>query len=288
VAAFEASSAMSRRRPRGPTAWASSAVLIALVAVPPNASAHPGKKARLHALTHAIERAPNDPALRLARAFEYRQAGRFAAAAADATAAIRVEPSPEAFTERAAIASARGDAERAMQDLERALALRPDWADALAARARLYLARADEEPGRLEAARRDFDVAIAVRPSPELVLERLRVDERRGDAQAASSGLREGVVVTGAVVLVLEWMRVDSERGALDGAILAAEHLLAIQPDHPGWLLARARLAEQASRPDVARFVYELALQSVERQLEARPTEQRERWRAEALAALGR
>ena len=78
----------------------------------------------------------------------------------------------DVLLERGLVRLALGRAAEAMIDLDRYVASGAATVEALEARARLHL-----EAGRVADARADYDAAIALRPTPELVLARGRIDE---------------------------------------------------------------------------------------------------------------
>lgn len=252
-----------------------------------SAAAHPGSSERLATLTQLLASAPTDTALRLARAHEYRELGHLREALADVNAALRGGKTPEALTERARVQLARGRVEAAGSDLDAALRLRSDWAEARVERARLRLMG---NPGleRKLAARADLDVAIAVLPTPEVVIERLRIDEGLRDLDAARAGLIAALDRIDAVVLGLELVRIERLRGDTNGALAAVDRLLIQRPSHPGWILIRGEILAGAGDIELAHLHFSDALDQADRELLKRPSVTRLLWRARALAGLGR
>ena len=163
--------------------------------------------------------------------------------------------SAELYIQRAQLHLAEGEQAEAAEDLRSALArggnvaldlaivtadedtlnalLPAPHAKAHAARAQL---RADR--GELDAALEDLNAAVALDPTPERYLARMRVAEQL-DLQAAIDGL-EGAP---GAVCALERVRLLRESGQTRLAREQVDRLLEQSPEHPEWLLLRAELS---------------------------------------------
>lgn len=163
--------------------------------------------------------------------------------------------SAELYIKRAQLHLAEGEEQEAAEDLRVAQALGGDVAldlaivtadeatlDALlpAPHAKAHAARASmrSERGELQQALEDLDAALALDPTPERYLERMRIAEQL-DPQRAIDGL-EGAP---GAVCALERVRLLRESGQRALAREAVDRLLEQNPDHPEWLLLRADLS---------------------------------------------
>ncbi|MCA9709136.1 MAG: tetratricopeptide repeat protein, partial [Myxococcales bacterium] len=234
-------------------------------------------------LGERIAAAPDDADLRLRRAELRRRQGHPKDALADLRVAARLRPDARVVWLQQALAlSELGRAREAERLLDRFLAAGPPTADALAERARLR--EADE---RLELARADLDAAIAVRPTPELVLARGRLDERRGRLDDAAAGYREGLRALGpAVVVQLALVDADRRRGAPEAALALLDDLLRTGSPRADWILMRAEILDELGLPAAATVERLRALLEAHAAVRHRPTPLHQLTLAQAHLAL--
>lgn len=258
---------------------------LAILTLAASAGAHAGPNADLERLGRAIAERPSDAALRLERASVLRRLGRLGQAVRELQAVERLEPTSRAlYLERAQLWRDRGDAKRALVDLDRYVGSGAPSVLALRTRAELLLVLR-----RPEEAWRDYDRAVALAPSPELVLARGQLDERRGNLERAARGYLDGLErAHGAVVIRLALIRVERARGRLDSALAHASALVASAGVRAEYLLLRAEIHDQAGRPEPARADRGAALAELDVLLRARSTALHHTARARALAALAR
>ncbi len=252
--------------------------LVLLLAAP--ASAHEGLPKTLERLDARVEASPDDLDLLLRRAESRRLARDPEGALEDLREAARIAPhDPRIEVERGLAHLARGDDDAARRSLRRYLA------DVERPRVDALVAHADLSPATELA---DIERAIAIEPSPDLCLRRGRVQEAAGDLAAAACGYRACAdLLGGAVVLRLAAVRVDRDRGPNDATLAEVDALLAIRPDHPGWLALRADVLDELGRGDEARAERYAALAAVDARLRRRASTRLEEQRAALVVALG-
>lgn len=218
------------------------------------------------------------------------------------SAHARVEARPEdaeARLARARLRLLRGDAARALEDLEQARRLGVDAARfdlelglallelgrAVEAEARLHAflerdprhvgarrarARALEGIGRPHEAAREIERAIELSPAPtpDLYLSRARllVESDGGDPARALRSLEEAHARLGTLV-ALESYALELERrdGRFDAALARVDRLAAGSAQNRSWLLRRAAILEEAGRPEEAADSLRGALREIER-----------------------
>jgi tetratricopeptide (TPR) repeat protein len=134
-----------------------------------------------------------------------------------------------------------------------------------------FRARALAQLGRRQAAAADFTSALAVRPQPDLYIERAKLLEGpgRGPLEQALRSLDEGLARLGPIV-TLE-LASDRSRAAAEplrrraGAV--GRHHRPSTSQRP-WLARRGAILERAERPEQARAAYRAALDSLTSQSE--------------------
>jgi tetratricopeptide (TPR) repeat protein len=163
--------------------------------------------------------------------------------------------SAELYIRRAQLHLVEGELDEAAEDLRSAQARGGDVALDLAIvtddeatlnallpapHAKAHAARAAmrAERGELELALEDLNAAVALDPTPERFLSRMRVAEQL-DVQDAIDGLGGAP----GAVCALEQVRLLRESGQRALAREAVDALLEQSPDHPEWLLLRAELS---------------------------------------------
>lgn len=153
---------------------------------------------------------------------------------------------------------------------------------AYAARARLRHAA-----GKLDLARADYDAAIPLSPTPELILERGRVDGARDDLDDLVAGYEEGLELLGPAVTI-QLALVDAQRRAGHPrlALARVDELLALSPARPDWILLRAELLHQLDQPLAGLMHRAWALYVARRNVERRPTQSNRLLLAQTEAAL--
>ena len=141
--------------------------------------------AAIQSLEQARQIAPNNPAALVAQSMAYLRSGNFPDAAAMAQLAITKSPAdPSGWNMKGSIAHARGNVQDALAGYGKALALKPDYLDALIARASLLLDLNRNE----EAAR---DVAVLKKKFPgdprSAYLQALLAGRQGKDAEARNA-----------------------------------------------------------------------------------------------------
>lgn len=269
------------------------AVAIAVaIACPAAAWAHPGYSREIETLSERIADAPDAAiAARVRRAELLRRDGHLRAAAADLRVVLEAQPEHRAARfQRALVLIARRRDRAALTELDflltppaDATAGDPRHSGEFASRAELH-ARA----GRLAAARRDYDEALARHPTPELALARAEIDVRREDLDAAAAGYREVLpALRGAVVVRLALVDLERRRGAPRAAIAELDLLLRASPQRPDWWLLRGELLDDAEDPKEALGARLTALAYIEAAVSTRPTKRNLKVRAQVYRALG-
>ena len=229
------------------------------------ASAHDGLAQRIAALTAQIAQSPSSPSLLVKRAELYRENRQWSEALADLERAERIDPTIAIVNlVRAHVHLERKDWPAAADAATRFISRQPDHAGARVVRARAYA-----QLGRRLAAAEDFTSALAVRPQPDLYIERAKALAglgRDGLEQALRSldgGLgRLGPVVTlelEAIDLELRLNRYDAALTRLGGITVRAQR-------KDSWLARRGAILERAGRPEEARAAYREALDSLSSQ----------------------
>jgi len=228
-------------------------------------SAHDGLAERIAALSAQIAQSPSSPSLLVKRAELYRENRQWSEALADLERAERIDPTIAIVNlVRAHVHLERKDWPAAADAATRFISRQPDHAGARVVRARAYA-----QLGRRLAAAEDFTSALAVRPQPDLYIERAKALAglgRDGLEQALRSldgGLgRLGPVVTlelEAIDLELRLNRYDAALTRLGGITVRAQR-------KDSWLARRGAILERAGRPEEARAAYREALDSLSSQ----------------------
>lgn len=231
------------------------------------ASAHDGLGARIAALSAQIVQSPSSPSLYLKRAELYRENRQWTEALADLDRTERIDPAMAVVhLVRAHVNVDRRNWEAAVDSASKFLARQPDHADAHLVRARAYA-----QQGRKQQAAADFTSALAVRPSPDVYIERARAlsSGARAPLEDAVRGLDEGMARLGPIVtLELEAIDLEMRLNRYDSALARVDRIAARTPRKESWLARRGAILERAGRGDEARAAYRAALDSIAAQSE--------------------
>lgn len=264
-------------------AWLAAA---ACLAGSPTATAHPGATAELKQLETRVHDDPGNVKLRIRYADAATRAGHLHEALAQARAVTRIDPEErEVHRIRGEVWLARERPKAAEREFTEYLAdgvSNAGSGKAYAARARLRL-----EAGQLELARADYDAAIPLSPTPELILERGLLDDARDEPEDLIAGYREGLELLGPAVTV-QLALVDAERrgGHPRLALEQVDELLSLSPARPDWILMRAELLDRLDQPVAGLIQRAWALYVARRNLQRRPTQSNRLMLARAESAL--
>jgi len=240
-------------------------LLLAAIAAPLPAAAHPEPGERIEALTFALERHPGDPQLLIERAGEYLNDGDPAAALRDLDRAEALAPyRPEIPLQRGAallLLDRPADAERQL-----GLAIERDPASE---EAHILRGRALMRLDRPREAARDFERGIerSARPTPDQFLEwaRALANPRTGRADEALRALDRGLIAGGeSPALVEEAVRIECARGAYDAALERIERHPAVWGSKPAQRARRGDVLRAAGRELEAQAEYSAALAELE------------------------
>jgi predicted Zn-dependent protease len=196
-----------------------------------------------------VHKAPQDVQLRVRRAEARRRGGHPRDALADVRIAARLEArsgttSEAVVFEHALVLSDLGRNAKARELLGQLLDDGEGSASVFTARAELNRDALD-----WEAARADFDAAIALEPTPLRLLARYAVDAAREAPDDAAEGLREGLEAMGpAVVVQLALVEAERARQHHDAALAELDVLLADSPRRADWRLLRADVLSDAGQ----------------------------------------
>jgi len=225
--------------------------------------AHGDVHDQIDALTKRIAAEPENAELRLRRGELRRVHGDTELALADYREAARLDPSLEAVGLCVARAFLEGGRPaEAAPPLERALARRPDDAEALLLRARVHAALGETARA---AALFPRALAAAKSPTPDLYAETARAlaaDGRREDALAA---LESGLSRLGHPVSLEEAaLEMELALGRTDAALARLGRLASASKRPERWLARRAEVLERAGRPVEAREAFTSAVHAIE------------------------
>lgn len=264
------------------------AIACAVTVSAPSARAHIGAHAQIEALDRELALRPDDASVLVSRAELHRRAGHVMDAFVDAENAVLVASDTlEPYLERGLALEGLGARAAAEDDLDTYLDGGGRSTDAHAAKARL--AAAD---GRIDEARSALDAAIALRPTPDLVVARGDLDESQGDFDEAARGYERGLtLLAGAHVVRMRLQRVSRIRGDFERAEQLLEEALSKVAGTSGraeLLLARAQVYAAAGRRAQASADRHAALAEIDASLETRSTDLRRVLRARALLSLDR
>ncbi len=221
--------------------------------------AHPEIEDALARINMQIATAPTEAALYLARGELYARHEDWVAAEANYLRAGELAPNlPRLAALRGALALATGHATEAKTYLDHALTRAPDDLEALILRGRAHASL-----GARDAARRDYDTALAraTAPAPDLFLERAALLP----ADAAIRSLDEGIARLGSVVtLHLRALVLEESLGRIDAAAARLAQLAAESERPESWLKRRGDLFARAGRVAEARAAYSAALAAMD------------------------
>jgi len=223
--------------------------------IPCTAGAHPSADDRLHAIE--LEIADTSPSARLLteRGRANLQAGRWQKALDDADGALALKPrSSEALLLRAETLFASGSVDRALAAAEALLAIAPASATGHHLRA-----RALRDVGRLDEAAAEYDRFLGAlkQPLPEHYIERAEVQAALGRTDAALRSLDEGVTRIGSgATLQLAAVDLAVKGDDLDAAVARLDLLLRQAPGQVFWMTRRAEILERSGRHEEARRAF--------------------------------
>jgi predicted Zn-dependent protease len=199
----------------------------------------------IDAVTAAIERSPDDPALYLRRAELHRFHKDWSAASADYARVRRLRPGLDLVTfGLAQIQLAQGNEKTGLKLLDEFLAKHPDHAPARALRAGLK-----EKHGDWKAADADLAAAVGASPEPHYATERANLLERHGQPGAAAQCLDAASLARGRVpILEQQALDIEERSGHIAAALRRLDDLIAREPRPDIWLARKAGLLERADR----------------------------------------
>lgn len=236
--------------------------LLAFLSLPGALQAHGDLHEQIEAITARIEKDPDNAELYLKRGELHRAHREWAAAQADFDRAANRNPSLDTVNlARGLLWIDRGEWAQAEKALGNFLAIHPDHAAALAARARVLVRMDRPEEGAAE-----FTRALAVKPLPELYLERARalVKANTANLENAVRGLDDGLAKLGPVV-TLQLLALDFEVQMQDytAALARLDAITLRSPRKEAWLARRGDLLHQAGRSAEARVAWKDALAAI-------------------------
>lgn len=252
----------------------------------PTAAAHPGATAELQQLGIRVHDDPKNVTLRVRYADAATRAGHLHEARAQAQAITRLDPEErEAHRIRGEVWLARKRSKAAEREFTEYLS------DGIknAGSGKVYAARARlrHQAGHLELARADYDAAIPLSPTPELILERGLLDDARDEPEDLIAGYQEGLELLGPAVTV-QLALIDAQRrgGHPRLALEQVDELLEFSPTRPDWILMRADLLVLLDQPLAGLVHRAWALALAHRNLQRRPTQSNRLMLAQAESAF--
>ena len=250
------------------------------------AAAHPGATAELQQLGTRVHDDPENVTLRVRYADAATRAGHLHEARAQAQAITRLDPDErEVHRIRGEVWLARKRPKAAEREFTEYLSdgiKNAGSGKAYAARARLR-----HDAGEFELARADYDAAIPLSPTPELILERGRVDDARDKPADLIAGYQEGLELLGpAVTVQLALIDAQQRGGHPRLALEQVDELLSFSPTRPDWILIRADLLVRLDQPVAGLIHRVVALCLAHRNLQRRPTESNRLMLAQAESAF--
>jgi len=274
----------TRTRRTRPGRWCLAGALCLLS--PATAAAHPGATAELQQLDARVHDDPKNVTLRVRYADAATRAGHLHEARAQANAIDRLDPEErEVHRIRAEIWLARDRPRAAERELTEYLS--DGVTNAGSGRAYAARARLRHKAGLLDLARADYDSAIPLSPTPELILERGQLDDARDELGDLVAGYQQGLELLGPAVTV-QLALIDAQRR--DGhprlALEQVDELLSLSPTRPDWILIRADLLDRLDQPVAGLIHRVVALYFAHRNLQRRPTQSNRLMLARAESAL--
>ena len=240
-----------------------SLVATALLGSLPNAFGHAPPDVLEDAARAEIARRPTDPEAHLAAARIHRATGAWDAALAELGRAVELGADPVAVARaEGAVFLDAGWPRMAERTLTRALAARPDDADARYDRARARMALGDAT-----GAARDFADAVGAMPEPhpEHLYAWRDALLALGKRDAALRVLDDGMARLGRVPsLELAALDLELASGRYDAGLARLDALLATSPQQPAWIARRADVLDHLGRADDARRERARALATIE------------------------
>jgi tetratricopeptide (TPR) repeat protein len=168
--------------------------------------------------------------------------------------AVAILPSAYAYVNRSHV---REDDAAKLDDLSSALAIEPDYKDALGLRAEIYASQ-----GKLDAALSDANAAIGNDPISPFFGTRARVYIKKGQSDLAAqdfAALRKSSANNATALNTLCWSQATTGM-FLDAALTDCDAALRLSPDHPAYLDSRAFVLLRLGRLDEAIAIYDTVL----------------------------
>jgi len=249
------------------------------------ARAHPGPHHDIERLTAAIALSPDDAALYIERARNYRLDGQVSASLADCDRAASLDGDERAiWLERGLTLAALGRDAEAEAELTQFCESGPPTYEALAERGRIR-----ERSGRNEPALADFTAALGIDGNVQLYLHRGKLQESMGRIEDAAAGYREGLARRrGAAKLRAALLRVEIARQRYDAALALIDESLGRSAVKTHWHLQRAEVFDAAGDKQRAQRERLRSLAEADRVLKKSASSVNLYSRSQVYVALGR
>lgn len=252
-------------RESGYARHAAAVLLLFVLLGPLRVGAHADMLLQIDEVSKEIAKAPANAELYLRRSQLYREHADYETSYADVEKAFSLDPRlPTIDLIRGRLFLDWGWPLSARACLDRFLAVKPKYVDALVLRARA-LSRMNQR----RSAVADYDLALklSTESGPDLFVERaqLLMTEEREQWAEAVRGLDDGLQRLGPLV-TLQLFAIDAELKLknYDGALARVDKVAERSPRKETWLARRGEILMQAGRSDEARRAYESALAALQ------------------------
>ncbi|MCU7907127.1 MAG: tetratricopeptide repeat protein [Candidatus Thiodiazotropha sp. (ex Epidulcina cf. delphinae)] len=227
------------------------------------AHAHSDIDDRIGEVNRRIAEQPEDSATYVRRAYLRAEHGEWQKAFADLDRATELSGRPDTMAFDRALLLHRwsrhgGDAglqHRALRQVNRFLAIRPEDGDAFLLRARLH-----RDLERKESALADYTQSIAITEDPraDLFIEQAEMLDEMGREEEAVKVLQQSIGRLGVAALpvVRTAIRLEVRRGRADAALRWFERLPPMLKILPNELMLKGDLLREAGHPEQARRIY--------------------------------
>ncbi len=259
--------------------------LVAFIAIVSLVSAHPGLHHDIERISRLLEFDPDSVPLLLERGYLRRLDGDAEKALDDLQRARVLAPSNLDIARQLGLtlSALRRDAE-AEKELTRHIAGGNPAADTLAERARIHARN-----NRPDAALIDYADSLALFGDIDVYLERSRLQISLGRFEAAAAGLRSGLNRTGGAVSIrLALIRVETQRAEYDEVLKLIDEMLFRQGIKTQWLMRRGHVLRVAGRVRQADQAFTEALSEANRVLSRNRSAIHLVSRAKVYRAMGR